>query len=184
MSKHSSNKIILTPKMIEIDYAELAQEAKNDTNDVNQFIKNAVPTFINDGYKPYYSVFCELLNMDCFTVTKKGLLLFHGCIGLFKASPTDKFKIIITNSFKNMVIYQNNHKDSELYGVTSQKVVINHDLTVAQSITFAYVNWLKKEITKQINTPLTPDRFSLLMATKRNLFNVEETSKQLMRLCN
>lgn len=184
MSKHSSDKIILTPKMIKIDYTELAQEAKNDTNDINQFIKKAVPAFINDGYKPYYSVFCQLLNMDCFTVTNKGLLLFHGYIGLFKVSSTANLKMIITNSFNDMVIYQNKHQGSELYGVSSQKVVINHDLTVAQSITFAYINWLKKEMTKQINTPLTPDRFSLLMATKRNLFNIAETSKQLMKLCN
>lgn len=184
MSKHSSDKIILTPKMIKIDYTELAQEAKNDTNDINQFIKKAIPAFINDGYKPYYSVFCQLLNMDCFTVTNKGLLLFHGYIGLFKVSSTANLKMIITNSFNDMVIYQNKHQGSELYGVSSQKVVINHDLTVAQSITFAYINWLKKEMTKQINTPLTPDRFSLLTASKRNLFNIAETSKQLMRLCN
>ena len=183
MSKHSSDKIILTPKMIKIDYAELAQEAKNDANGINQFIKKTVPTFINDGYKSY-SLFCQLLNMDCFTVTKKGLLLFHGYIGLFKANPTANLKIIITNSFNDMVIYQNNHQGSELYGVSSQKVVINHDLTVAQSITFTYINWLKEEMTKQVNTPLTPDRFSLLMATKRNLFNIAETSKQLLKLCS
>lgn len=169
--------------MIEIDYTELAWDAINDTNDINQFIKKTVPAFNNNGYE-LYSLFCQLLNMDCFAVTKKGLLLFHGYVGLFKASPTANFKIIIANSFNDMVIYQNSHQGSELYGVTSQKVVINHDLTVAQSITFSYINWLKQEMNKQINTPLTPDRFSLLTASKRNLFNITETSKQLMKFCN
>lgn len=183
MSKHSSDKIILTPKMIKIDYAELAWDAINDTNAIYQFIDEATPTFVGYNDQPYRA-FCEMLNMDCFTVTKKGLLLFHGCIGLFKASSTANLQIIITNSFNDMVIYQNKHQGSELYGVSSQTVVINHDLTVAQSITFAYINWLKKEMTKQINTPLTPDRFSLLTASKRNLFNIAETSKQLMKLCN
>lgn len=167
----------LTVKTIKINYISIIKHSVNNNNLINQFIKNIVPNFAGDVYATK-KITTKLLNMKCFTITKTGLLVFIGAVGLLKSNHSDDCQIAIADSVKNLRrIADSNHK---MYGMVKANTFITKDFSLSESIIYDYINWLKKQEQCQAKTLSQPEIANLVYSGK-SIIDMDDMERQLIK---
>ena len=167
----------LTVKTININYISIIKHSVNNNNLINQFIKRFVPDFAGNAYATK-KITTKLLNMKCFTITKTGLLVFIGAVGLLKSNHSDDYQIAIADSVKNLRrLADSNH---EMYGMIKANTLITKDFSLSESIIYDYINWLKKQEQCQAKT-LSKSEIENLVYSGKSIIDMDDIEKQLIK---
>lgn len=167
----------LTVKTININYISIIKHSVNNNNLINQFIKRIVPDFAGNAYATKKNT-TKLLNMTCFTITKTGLLVFIGAVGLLKSNHSDDCQIAIADSVKNLRrLADSNH---EMYGMIKANTLITKDFSLSESIIYDYINWLKKQEQCQAKT-LSKSEIENLVYSGKSIIDMDDIERQLIK---
>lgn len=167
----------LTVKTVKINYISIIKHSVNNDNLINQFIKNIVPDFVGDVYATK-KITIKLLNMKCFTITKTGLLVFIGAVGLLKSNHSDDCQIAIADSVRNLRrLADSNHK---MYGMIKADTIITKDFSLSESIIYDYINWLKKQEQCQ-NETLSQSEIEHLVYSGKSIIDMDDMERQLIK---
>ena len=182
MNNANSN-FTFTIKTIKINYLSIFKHIADDNNTINNFIRTIVPDFTGNAYLTDEMV-AKLLNMKCFTVTKAGLLVFTGAVGLLKANNSDDCQVVLAESVKKMqnlpkTIHIINGSNYSLYGVSATHIIINKELSLAKNIVYDYIGWLKKQEKEQTKA-LSEAEVSELLDSGKALFDQKDLELQIV----
>lgn len=184
MNNTNSN-FTLTIKTIKINYPSIFEHIADDNNTINNFIRTIAPDFTGYAYLNDEMV-AKLLNMKCFTITKAGLLVFTGAVGLLKADNSDDCQVVVAESVKKLqnisktTRYIKNGISYSLYGVTAAHIIINKELSLAKNIVYDYIGWLKKQEKEQAKA-LSEAEINELVDNGKSLFNQKDLGTQILK---
>lgn len=167
----------LTVKTVKINYISIIKHSVNNNNLINQFIKRIVPDFAGDVYATK-TITTKLLNMKCFTITKTGLLVFNGTVGLLKSNHSDDCQIAIADSMRNLRrLADSNH---QMYGMIKTNTLITKDFSLPERIIYDYIDWLKKQEQCQTAT-LSQAEIENLVYSGKSIIDMDDMERQLIK---
>lgn len=167
----------LKVKTIKINYISIIKHSVNNNSLINQFIKNIVPDFAGDAYATK-QITTKLLNMKCFTITKIGLLVFNGAVGLLKSNHSDDCQIAIADSMRNLRrLADSNH---QMYGMIKANTFITKDFSLPESIIYDYIDWLKKQEQCQAEA-LSKAEIENLVYSGKSIIDMDDMERQLIK---
>lgn len=167
----------LTVKTVKINYISIIKHSVNNNNLINQFIKRIVPDFAGDVYATK-TITTKLLNMKCFTITKTGLLVFIGAVGLLKSNHSDDCQIAIADSMRNLRrLADSNH---QMYGMIKTNTLITKDFSLPERIIYDYIDWLKKQEQCQTAT-LSQAEIENLVYSGKSIIDMDDMERQLIK---